>query len=180
MPAQAKDNVFIIGDIEDDIPEQLFLPLTEAVETQSNLKDGKIVMYVNSHGGYSHFAFHVVELMEIAKRNGVIVQTVVMDQACSAGSVISVAGTPGERYASPGARFLIHYGYAGTWASTPKNAERYNKEVYDHFGRVHDHYHYYCDIPDLEEHMADDNWFLDFKAAKKYKLFDKHIDKFEI
>lgn len=103
-----EENTFFINDVDDNLERDIVVPLIREIEKQSKLKDGRIDLWVNSYGGYAHLAFQIVSLMELAKRNGVLVRTMVSSLAYSAGSVIAIAGTPGHRYIDKDAEHLLH------------------------------------------------------------------------
>lgn len=179
MAGHHEDNVFVIGDVDESL-EQIIVPLVKAVAEQSKLANGRIDLWVNSYGGYTHLARNVIELMETAKRQGVIVRTIVPDVALSAGSMIAVAGSPGERYMSKDAEHLVHYGTIGAVSHTPTQAER-SKAYHDRvFRRIVGHYKQYCEIPDLESKINDDGYFITAKDCKKWKLVDHFTDRLVI
>lgn len=179
MASDQEGNLFYIGEVEEDL-ETIFLPLTKEIEKQATLRKGRLDFYINSIGGYSHLAFHLIELMELAKARDIVVRTIVTDLAASAGSAISVAGTPGERYIAKDARALIHYGTTWSINSSLKQAERNSAADTAHFKRIVKHYEKYCEIPDLEEHISDDMWWISARDAIKWKIADKYINKLEL
>ena len=155
----------------------MVVPLTLEIEKQARLKEGRIDLYINSGGGYAHLLYHLVELLEIAKGRGVVVRTIVPDVAFSAGSMLAVVGTPGERYIGRGAEHLVHYGSIMSFETTPSQVERYRKWKERQFKKNLDHYKKYCDIPEVDKEMLDDGWFVPAKTAIKYKMADKYMDK---
>lgn len=173
------DNVFYISEFDKDMTDYLVIPFYRAIAEQAKLDDGHIDMYVNSYGGDTHLAFHLVSMMEMAKAHGVLVRTIVTDTAMSSGSIVSVAGTPGERYVAKDASLLVHYGfiYSGE-VSTPLQVRR-NREYHEtHFKHILKHYQKYCKIPDLEDKMNDDNYYITGMQAKRWGMADKFLDKF--
>lgn len=174
-------NTFYIGEFDEEMEQNIIIPLTQVVKNQAELRDGRIDMYVNSYGGNAHLLMHVVELMELAKRNDVIVRTMVTGAAYSAGSMVAVAGTPGERYIAKNAMHLIHYGNTGASAeTTPTQAARQHDANQAMFKQVLDHYTKYCNIPNLEENIQDDNWYITSTKAKRWGMADQFLDKFEL
>lgn len=180
MPGNYDENVFWIGDFDDSLERDILLPLTTEIANQTKKIDGRIDLYINSMGGYGHLLFHMVELVEMAKRNGVTVRTMVMDSAFSAGSMLAITGSPGERYIARTASHLIHYGSIASFEQTPEQIERYRKWKNRFFQNNVAHYKKYADVPNLEQHISDDGFFVTAQEAIKWKLADKYMDKLEI
>lgn len=174
-------NTFYIGEFDEGMEESLMIPLTLAVKQQASLRDGRLDLFINSYGGNAHMLMHVIELVEMAKVNDVVVRTIVTGAAYSAGSMLAVAGTPGERYIGKDATHLVHYGNTGASAdTTPLQAQRMHKANQESFKYVVKHYNKYCNIPNLEENILDDNWYITSTQAKRWGMADKFIDKYEL
>lgn len=180
MPGAYEDNVFFIGDFDDQLENQVLLPLTMEIIKQSKEKEGRIDLYINSMGGYGHLLFHLVELVELAKRNDVVVRTIVTDSAFSAGSMLAITGTQGERYIARTASHLVHYGSIASMEQTPEQIERYRKWKSRYFSNNVTHYKKYSDIPNLEEAIKDDGFFVSAAEAIKWRMADKYMDKLDI
>jgi ATP-dependent protease ClpP protease subunit len=180
MAGNYEDNIFWIGDFDDSLERDVILPLTLEIRRQMKRADGKIDLYINSMGGYGHLLFHMVDLVEMAKRQGVTVRTIVMDSAFSAGSMLAVAGTQGERYIAKTASHLVHYGSIASFEQTPEQIERYRKWKQRFFANNVSHYKKYADIPNLEEHIKDDGFFVTAAEAIKWKMADRYTDKLEM
>ncbi|AVH60192.1 MULTISPECIES: ATP-dependent Clp protease proteolytic subunit [Streptomyces] len=67
--------------------------------------DRDISLYINSPGGSFSAMSAVYDTMQFVSCD---VETVCLGQAASAAAVLLAAGTPGKRFALPGARVLIH------------------------------------------------------------------------
>lgn len=180
MPGMNEDNVFFIGDFDDALERDIILPLTLEVAKQSREKDGRIDLYINSMGGYGHLLYHMVELVEAAKRQGVTVRTIVTNSAYSAGSMLAITGTLGHRYISRTGSHLIHYGSIASFESTPEQISRYTKMKNSFFKSNIDLYKKYANVPNLEQNIADDGFFVSAPEAIKWGLADKYMDKLEI
>lgn len=180
MPGHYKGNQFFIGDFDDELENTLLIPLTREIAKQSKLQNGNIDLWINSMGGYAHLVMHMVELVELAKAKGVVVRTIVPNMAFSAGSVLAVTGTPGERYIARNAEHLIHYGQIASMESTPQQVERYGKWKDRYFKATVAHYKKYADIPDIDKEMLDDGWFIPAKDCLRFSLADKYIDRLEL
>lgn len=174
-------NTFYIGEFDGQMEESLSVPFTLAVKQQANLMDGRLDLFINSYGGNAHLLMHMIELVEMAKREGVVVRTMVTGAAYSAGSMLAVAGTVGERYIARDAMHLAHYGNTGADGDeTPLQARRRHDANQLMFKQVVRHYEKHCDIPDLEENLVDDNWFITAAQAKRWRMADKYLDKFQM
>lgn len=180
MPGTHEDNIFFIGDFDDALEDRVIIPLTQQVAEQSDAKDGRIDLYINSVGGYVHLVNHMVELVEIAKSQGVVVRTIVPDMAFSAGSALAITGTPGERYIARKAEHLIHYGQIMSFETTPEQIKRFTAWKDRKFKANLEHYKKYCNIPDLDKHILDDGFFVTAQQALKWGMADKYMEKLEL
>ena len=180
MPGQYEDNTFFIGDFDDSLEQQIIVPLTQEIRKQAELKDGRIDLYINSCGGYLHLVNHMTELVELAKSNGVIVRTIVPDIAFSAGSMLAITGTKGERYIGKRAEHLIHYGQIMSFETTEQQIDRFTAHKKRIFKGNLDHYKKYCDVPNLDQQMLDDGFFVTAKDAIKWGMADKYMEKLDI
>lgn len=175
------DNVFFLADFDDNMEASVVLPLTREIQKQRLLRDGRIDLYINSFGGYKHLVFQLISLVELAKREGITVRTIVPDIAYSAGSILAVTGTPGERYIERSAEHLIHYGHTGLGGeSTPEQVERNTLQKRESFRKILKHYEKYTNVPDLAVHMNDDSFFIPAAKCIKWGLADKYMEKFDI
>lgn len=180
MPGTNSDNVFFISDFDDALEGSVILPLTECIGKQSELKDGRIDLYINSVGGYLHLLRHMVELVEIAKSQGVTVRTIVPEMAFSAGSMLAITGTPGERYIGREAEHLIHYGQIMSFETTPEQIKRFTAFKERKMKSNLAHYKKYAEVPDIDNKMLDDGFFVPAPQAIRWGLADKYMDKLVI
>lgn len=178
------ENVFYISEFDKDMTDYLVIPFYRAIKEQVEEYPhggGRIDMYVNSYGGETHLAFHLVSMMELAKAKNIIVRTIVTDTAMSSGSIVSVAGSEGHRYVAKDASLLVHYGYIPVAeVTTPLQAQRNRVYHETHFNHILRHYERYCDIPELEDKMNDDNCYITGTQAKRWGMADKFLDKFDL
>lgn len=180
MPGHYEDNAFFIGDFDDSLENTVLMPLTKEIESQNEKKDGRIDLYINSAGGYLHLANHLIELVERAKRNGIVVRTIVPDMAFSAGSMLAITGSPGERYIGKRAEHLIHYGQIMSFETTPEQIRRFTAWKERKMKANLAHYNHYSNIPDLDKHILDDGFFVTAQQAIKWGMADKYMDKMEL
>jgi ATP-dependent protease ClpP protease subunit len=172
--------VFYLTDFDDAMEGNIVVALTREIQAQRMFKKGHIDLWINSFGGYGHLVDHLIELVEIAKRDGVKVRTMVPAVAFSAGSMLAIAGTPGERYISRGGEHLIHYGSIGSVETTPEQIARFTAYKTRNFKAALSHYKKYANVPDLDNHMLDDGFFVPAQKALKWKLADQYLDKLDI
>src|SRR6056297_1133614 len=71
----------------------------------------EISVYINSGGGEVTAGLAIYDTMQYIKSD---VRTIVMGQACSMGSFLAQAGTPGKRVVLPESRTMIHRVSSGT------------------------------------------------------------------
>lgn len=183
MPHSFHGNQFLIGsEFDSDLEHEIIIPLTVEIKKQAKKMESKrqIDIYINSFGGYGHLANHLIELVELAKRNGIVVRTIVTDSAFSAGSMLAIAGSPGERYIARTAFHLVHYGSITSFEATPLQAERYGKWKNAFFANNVKHYKKYADIPNLEDQIKDDGFFVTAAESIKWKMADHYTDKLEL
>jgi ATP-dependent Clp protease, protease subunit len=69
-----------------------------------------ILFYVNSPGGSVTAGMSIYDTMQFVKCD---VQTIVLGQAASMGSLLAAAGAPGKRFILPNARHMIHQPLGG-------------------------------------------------------------------
>ena len=94
--------VFLNGGVDDHSANLIVAQLLH-LESQDAEKD--IHFYINSPGGVITSGMSIYDTMQFIKPN---ICTYVMGQACSMGSFLAQAGTPGNRYMLPQARHKIH------------------------------------------------------------------------
>lgn len=172
--------MFFLADFDDNMEASVVLPLIREIQKQRELKNGRIDLYINSFGGYRHLVFQLISLVETAKRNGIVVRTIVPDIAYSAGSILAVTGTKGERYIERTAEHLIHYGITGSSETTPEQLERNYIQKNEGFKKIKRHYENHSNVPDLDALMSDDSAFISAAKCLKWGLADKFMEKFDI
>lgn len=72
--------------------------------------DKDILFYINSPGGSVTAGMSIYDTMQFVKCD---VQTIVIGQAASMGSLLAAAGAPGKRFILPNARHMIHQPLGG-------------------------------------------------------------------
>jgi len=99
--------VFINGPISTSMSHIIIAQLL-FLEAEDPEKD--IFLYVNSNGGEVTAGMSIYDTMNYIKPD---VQTIVMGQAASMGSLLASAGAPGKRSILPNARHMIHQPLGG-------------------------------------------------------------------
>ena len=94
--------VFLNGPVDDSSAS---LVVAQMLHLESADSEKDIHFYINSPGGVITSGMAIYDVMQFVKPN---VCTYVMGQACSMGSFLAQAGTPGSRYMLPHARHMIH------------------------------------------------------------------------
>ena len=81
------------------------LIVAQLLYLESEDPDKDISLYINSPGGVVTAGMAIYDTMQFIRPE---VQTIVMGQACSMGSLLAQAGAPGKRFMLPYARHMIH------------------------------------------------------------------------
>ena len=156
-------------------------PITEPVSAivsaqllflESQAPDKDIMIYINSPGGLVTAGLAMYDTMQFVKCD---IATLVIGQACSAGSLLAMAGTKGKRYALRNSRIMIHQpsgGYSGQATDILIHAEEITKikarlnEMYaEHTGKP---------IEEINDAMERDK-FMSPQEALDFGLLDKII-----
>lgn len=163
--------IFITGPIEDHmanlvVAQMLFL------EAENPAKD--IFLYINSPGGVITSGMAIFDTMNFIKPD---VNTLCTGQACSMGSFLLSAGTPGKRFILPNARVMIHQplgGFQGQASDILIHTQeilylkkKLNGLLAKHTGKS---------IETIEKDTDRDN-FLSAEDAREYGLVDTVIEK---
>jgi ATP-dependent Clp protease protease subunit len=98
-----RDRVILLeGEVHDQMANLIVAQLL-FLESEDSAKD--ISMYINSPGGSVTAGMAIYDCMQFIAPD---VQTIVMGQACSMGSLLAQAGAPNKRFMLPNARHMIH------------------------------------------------------------------------
>ncbi len=99
--------VFLNGGVDDQVANSICAQLLylEAEDPNSD-----ITFQINSPGGVITAGMAIIDTMNFIKPD---INTIVIGQACSMGSVIACMGTRGKRHILPHARHLIHQPLGG-------------------------------------------------------------------
>ena len=94
--------VFLNGPVDDNTAN---LVVAQILHLESADSEKDINFYINSPGGVITAGMSIYDVMQFVKPN---IATYVMGQACSMGSFLAQAGSPGKRFMLPHARHMIH------------------------------------------------------------------------
>ena len=98
-----RDRVILLeGEVHDQMAN---LIVAQLLFLESDNPDKDISLYINSPGGSVTAGMAIYDTMQFIKPD---VHTIVMGQACSMGSLLAQAGSPGKRFMLPNARHMIH------------------------------------------------------------------------
>jgi len=98
-----RDRVILLeGEVHDQMAN---LIVAQLLFLESENPDKDISLYINSPGGSVTAGMAIYDTMQFIKSD---VQTIVMGQACSMGSLLAQAGAKGKRTILPNARHMIH------------------------------------------------------------------------
>jgi ATP-dependent Clp protease protease subunit len=104
-----KDRViFINGEISTEMSHVI---VAQLLFLESENPDKDISLYINSPGGEVTAGMAIYDTMQFIKPD---VQTIVMGQACSMGSLLAQAGAKSKRMILPTARHMIHQPSGGS------------------------------------------------------------------
>jgi len=97
-----KDRIIMLDTEVNEHTASLLVAQLLFLESQGN---EDIHFFINSPGGGVTAGMAIYDTMQFIKPN---VSTIVMGQACSMGSLLAAAGSPGKRKILPNARHMIH------------------------------------------------------------------------
>jgi len=98
-----RDRVILLeGEVHDHMAN---LIVAQLLFLESENPDKDISLYINSPGGSVTAGMAIYDAMQFVKPD---ISTIVMGQACSMGSLLATAGSPGKRFILPNARHMIH------------------------------------------------------------------------
>ena len=98
-----KDRIVMLDNDVSEHSASLIVAQMLFLESEDSEKD--IFFYINSPGGLVTAGMAIYDTMQFIKPD---VQTIVMGQACSMGSLLAQAGAAGKRKMLPSARHMIH------------------------------------------------------------------------
>ncbi len=120
-----RDRVILLeGEVHDQMANLIVAQLL-FLESEDATKD--ISMYINSPGGSVTAGMAIYDAIQFIAPD---VQTIVMGQACSMGSLLAQAGAAGKRMMLPNARHMIHQPSGGARGMQSDIEISYNEITY--------------------------------------------------
>ena len=161
--------IFLTGGINEQVSS---IVSAQLLFLESQAPDKDIFMYINSPGGLVTAGLAMYDTMQFIKCD---ISTLVIGQACSAGSLLSMAGTKGKRYALKNSRIMIHQPSGGASGQATdilihaeeitKIKKKLNQMYADHTGQS---------IEKINDAMERDK-FMSPEEAVEFGLIDKII-----
>jgi len=103
-----KDRIIMLEGPIDERTSSVLCAQLLFLESQDSKKD--ITLYINSPGGLVTAGMAIYDTMQYVRTD---IQTIVIGQACSMGSLLASSGTKGKRLMLPHARHMIHQPLGG-------------------------------------------------------------------
>jgi ATP-dependent Clp protease, protease subunit len=98
-----RDRVILLeGEVHDQMAN---LVVAQLLYLESENPEKDISIYINSPGGSVTAGMAIYDTLQFVSPD---VSTIVMGQACSMGSLLAQAGSPGKRFMLPNARTMAH------------------------------------------------------------------------
>ena len=161
--------IFLTGGINEQVSS---IVSAQLLFLESQAPDKDIFMYINSPGGLVTAGLAMYDTMQFVKCD---IATLVIGQACSAGSLLAMAGTKGKRYALKNSRIMIHQPSGGASGQATdilihaeeitKIKKKLNQMYADHTGQP---------IERINDAMERDK-FMSPEEALEFGLIDKII-----
>lgn len=171
MPSYCEGHDFFINEFDESM-DQMMLDLVNAAYA----KDKRALrFFINSEGGDASRAFSVVSLIEVAKAKGKPVETVVLHDAHSSGSIVAVAGS--HRVVAKRGSYLLHYGQTDVVANNPVELARIAEANTRHFHTIRQHYldSTKASVDVLDEFLLHDNFYLPADRALELGFADEFL-----
>ena len=169
---------FINGEFDDEMRKDVVWNLEKHINELKDKKSATLTFYISSPGGDANLLLDLVELFEQAKKHGIVIKTIITSHAYSAGSMLAIAGTKGERYIAKYAEHLAHYGqWGGRRFSDPVHMDRENEFYKRWNATMVDFYNKYSKIPDIKEKLSSDGLYITAEESIKWGLADKYTEE---
>ena len=163
--------IFLVGEVNDQVANLL---VAQMLFLESENPDKDIHLYINSPGGAVTAGLAIYDTMQFIKPD---VSTMCVGQACSAASLLLMAGAKGKRYSLPNSRVMIHQplgGFQGQATDIDIHAreiltlrQRLNEILAKHTGQA---------LETIARDTERDN-FKSAEAAREYGLVDQVLER---
>lgn len=167
-----RDRIVILDTDVNEHTASLLVAQMLFLESEDPEKD--ILFYINSPGGLVTAGLAIYDTMQYIKPD---VCTIVMGQACSMGSFLAAAGTPGKRLILPNARHMIHQPLGGARGQASDVEIQYRELQYikERLTQLYS-VHTGKSIEILTKDMDRDN-YMSAAESVEYGLADRVIDR---
>ena len=169
-----RDRIIMLMDDVNDHTASLVVAQMLFLEAEDPERD--ILFYINSRGGSVTAGMSIYDTMQFVKCD---IQTIVMGQACSMGSLLATSGAAGKRFMLPHSRNMIHQPSGGAEGQATDieiqareilKMKRYLTEIYvqhNTAGKTYDDF-----ARDMER-----DFFMSAEEAVAYGLADRVITR---
>ena len=158
--------IFLVGPIDDNVAN---LVVAQMLFLESENPEKDIQFYINSPGGVVSSGMAIYDTMQFVKPE---VSTMCIGQACSAASLLLMAGAKGKRFALPNPRIMIHQPSGGAQGQAT-DIEIHAREILYLRGRLNEIYaqHTGKTVEEIARDMERDR-FMSAAEARDYGLID--------
>jgi ATP-dependent Clp protease protease subunit len=165
--------IFLEGEVHDQMAN---LIVAQMLYLESEEPNKDIFLYINSPGGSVTAGLGIYDTMQFIRCD---VQTIIVGQACSMGSLLAQAGAPGKRFMLPNARQMIHQPSGGA-SGQATDMEIQVKEILELKKNLTNIYVKHNSkgktFKELSKYMERD-YFMNADQSLEYGLIDKILDK---
>ena len=161
--------IFLTGPVHDGMASLVTAQLL-FLEAENPKKD--IYMYINSPGGVVTSGLSIYDTMQYIRPD---VQTLVLGQAASMGSLLLAAGAKGKRQALPNSRIMVHQPSGGAQGQAT-DIEIHAREILKTRDRLNEIYVYHTgQKKEVIEQALERDRFLSPVEAKEFGLIDEVV-----
>ncbi|MBN8737403.1 MAG: ATP-dependent Clp endopeptidase proteolytic subunit ClpP [Xanthomonadales bacterium] len=163
--------IFLVGPIDDNVAN---LVVAQMLFLESENPEKDIQFYINSPGGVVSSGLAIYDTMQFVKPD---VSTMCIGQACSAASLLLMAGTKGKRFALPNSRIMIHQPSGGAQGQAT-DIEIHAREILYLRGRLNEIYaqHTGKTVEQIAHDMERDR-YMSATEARDYGLIDTMFER---
>lgn len=171
----SENNCYINDVISNETCSYMVADLYHAINDMKDKKMNELNIYLNSPGGDVNTLLSILNCLQIAKDNGIKINTYVTGEAASSASIIAVFGD--ERYIYEYGRHFVHFGSIKSKITKETEINKAYKDTKEHLKFMQEMYLIYTNIPKekLNALMEDEYGYLSAKDCKKYGFVDKII-----
>ena len=168
-----KDRIIMLDTDVNEHTASLLVAQLLFLESQGN---EDIHFFINSPGGGVTAGMAIYDTMQFIKPN---ISTIVMGQACSMGSLLAAAGSPGKRKILPNARHMIHQpsGGAGGQATDMQIQDEEIIKMKKNLTQIYVNHNNKGKTFEQFRHDMERDKFMSAQEALEYGLVDEIITK---